>query len=235
MKIATSNTARYRLILFVTLLCLWFSIIPLRVLNLMIFGNKVLWTVTDTEIIYNEDDEYKSNRYYVFAKYDCWSEIWIEWKSVIASSEYHYRIGETLLLYCSEKHPKNFVPISIINYILLIFPCLFSILPLIGIRKIVRDLLRKRLKKTGIKVEATIEEIASGMWSFNGQPWFKIRAKSGDNVFLSEEFFADIDKMFKKWDKIDVYVDSWNYSKYWIDIDSVFEKIDAVNDAMIHQ
>lgn len=185
---------------------------PYKVFKVVITGHKVVWTVTSAL-----DDE---GAYSVSARYDCWVIKWVEWNSLFSSSEYDYEIGEKITLYCDENNPWTFIVESFINYLLLIAPFILWILVIIWIKNILHRIKINRFKENSIKTEAIIEEILHE----NNEQWFRIKAIYSDKVFLSEKIFWDVEKVAKKWDKIDLYVDYENPWKYWLDTDNI-EKI----------
>jgi hypothetical protein len=54
--------------------------------------------------------------------------------------------------------------------------------------------------------------------------WFKIVAQYWDDVFESEDIYTEIYYILDIWDKIDVYIDDSDHSKYWMDVDTFIEK-----------
>lgn len=62
---------------------------------------------------------------------------------------------------------------------------------------------------------------------------YKIVAKYMKETFCSEEYSTVLDKVIWKWDKIDVYIDENDHSRYWMDVDTLFEekseKVDALH------
>lgn len=134
----------------------------------------------------------------------------------------------------------------------LIFWMPWLIISLIGIIKVKRQKERKKidqeLKQFGTKLEATIVDInqteyqgGSGLISkiigqsfwlrntsknarFDWKLWFQVTVQYWEDVFISENIYADIYYALDIWDKIDVYLDKNDYSKFFIDIDSILEK-----------
>ena len=193
----------------------------------MTSGVKTTWTITN---VYVHSDSDGADTYLVSARYNCWWES-VVWDSFTSSSAYNYRVGQTITLYCDEKDPLTFVPKSYSNYIIFLFPFMWLFTFVFWIKRILDKAKRKRLKEEltqfGSKVEATITKIIP-YWNVNNQPWYKIEAINMSDVFLSEEIFADIDRILSVWDKIDVYLDYGDHSKYWMDTDSIFEKSEDI-------
>lgn len=191
--------------------------------KLMTSGIKTTWTVTKVNVHSDSDG---GNTYLVSARYNCWWKS-VVWDSFSSSSAYNYEVGQSITLYCDENDPLTFVPKSYLNYILFLFPFVWLFVFGFWIKKIVDKAKRKRLKQEltqfGTKVEATVTKIIP-CWSVNEQPWYRIEAMCANDTFLSEEIFADIDRILSVWDKIDVYLDYGDHSRYWMDTDSIFEK-----------
>ena len=61
-------------------------------------------------------------------------------------------------------------------------------------------------------------------WNIDDDSCYKIKAKYLDNEFISERIVGNVNLVLKEWDNIDVYLDYWDSSRYWMDIDSIFEK-----------
>ena len=108
--------------------------------------------------------------------------------------------------------------------------------------------LNQELKQFGTKVEATIVDInqteykresgiisqiiGQNLWfrdtnknaRFDWKLWFQVTAQYWEDIFISENIYADIYYALDIWDKIDLYIDETDHSKYLIDIDSILEK-----------
>ena len=180
-------------------------------------------------------DIYMGSYYTVKAQYDCGSKTWIIWYSIRLSGSYDYRIWDQIEIYCDEENPKKFVPKEIFPgyFLISLFILLFDLAVwlLMLWYWIKKEKLRKRLIKNGIKVEATITSITQAWWSqqIYNQKWYTITAKYWDDTFVSKNVFENTNNIVKGWEKIDVYFDTEDHSKYWMDIDSVFEKLDDNN------
>ena len=197
-----------------------FTYMPFKLMTSWV---KTTWTVTHVDV-YSDSDE--ADTYSVSARYNCWWKT-VVWDSFTSSSAYNYRAGQTITLYCDENDPSTFVPKSYLNYVLFLFPFMWLFVFAFWIKKIVDKAKRKKLKQEltqfGTKVEATVTKIIP-CWSVNKQLWYRIQAMCTSDTFLSEEIFADIDKILNIWDKIDVYLDYGDHSRYWMDTDSIFER-----------
>lgn len=204
------------------------------------------WTVSHIWV-YHRSENSDIIKYSISATYDCWSKKWIEWDS-IGSTGHYYEIGDKITLYCDENEPQRFYfDKDLYNRLLLwlIFWMPWIIMSLIWIIRLKRQNKQKEinheLKQFGTKVEATIIAInqckikiknlfgrkfviAKGIERFDEKLWFRIIAKHWENIFESENIYADIYYALDIWDKIDVYIDNNDYSKYFIDIDSILEK-----------
>lgn len=190
--------------------------------DFIIGGTKTTWIITQVRT--NDND---GITYSVTAKYDCGWNI-IEWESYWSSSAYNYSVGEEITLYCDTSNPRTFVPKTSINYILVLFPLMWVFIVVLWIKKVLESAKRKKLKQElmqfGTKIEAIITNIAPTWAEVNHQPWYRITAQYGEDIFVSEEIFADIYKILKQWDKIDVYMDYGDHSRYLMDTDSIFER-----------
>ena len=82
---------------------------------------------------------------------------------------------------------------------------------------------KQELVQFGKKVDATITKLIP-YWRVDDQQWYRIEAMYMDDVFLSEMIVANANNEWKVWDKVDVYLDCGDNSRYWMDTDSVFEK-----------
>lgn len=107
----------------------------------------------------------------------------------------------------------------------------------------------QELQQSGMKIEAIIVDInqieyqsGAGLLSqivaqvflwfrgtsksvrFDWKLWFQVTAQYWENTFLSENIYEDIYYILDIWDKIDVYLDAEDNSKYWMDVDSILKK-----------
>lgn len=198
---------------------------------ILIYPNiKLLVTGTKTVAVVNNVHR-NSDTYSIKAQYDCWSKTWILWNSSMSSSSYNYNVWEKIEIYCDEWKPETFLPKEFSNYLLILFPLIWLFMLLFWIKK---EVLRQELIKTGMKVEATIIGITP-IWSkMDKQGWYTITAQYWEDTFTSKNAFDNTNKILKEWDKIDVYLDVGDHSKYWVDIDSAFEKIED-NSSILNQ
>jgi len=229
MKIRRHWEWNFILIIVWLFICVISSVFVYSTFKLIISGTKTVWTVTHIQTHYGDEDE--ATTYSISAMYDCWSKKGVEWNSMWSSSTYRYNIGDKFTLYCDESEPWIFIPKSFTNYLWLLAPLMWILFFVFWIKKIVDKNKRKKLKEElsqfGTKVEATITKIIP-YWNVNNQQWYRIEAMNMSDVFLSEEIFADIDRILSVWDKIDVYVDYGDHSRYWMDTDSIFEKSENI-------
>lgn len=195
-------------------------------------GIETVWIVTNVKTEYRiEDKEY----YSISLKYDCWSKKWIE-KNGINTSTTYYRIDEKIALYCDENEPEKFVMkketifLDRLLWLFILMP--WFIIFLAWIIRVKRQNKQKKvdqeLKQFGTKVEATIVNIRQSNINFAQKLWFKITAEYWENMFISEDIYANIYYFLDIWDKIDVYLDNEDHSKYCMDVDSILEKNDKV-------
>lgn len=88
----------------------------------------------------------------------------------------------------------------------------------------------QELLQNGEKIEARVLLILripnknNWRWSSLDNMKYKIVAKYMKETFCSEEYWTNLGKVIKKWDKIDVYIDEKDHSRYWMDVDSLLEK-----------
>lgn len=200
------------------------SIFTYGVVKLLVSGTKTVWVVTDIHTSHSDD----WTSYSVTAKYDCWSKKWIVWNSMWSSSSYNYNIWKQIEIYCDEQDPSVFLPRKFTSYLVFLFPIMWFFVLWFWIKKVIDECKRKKLKQEltqfGIKVEATVISVSQTWAAVNKQEWYRIVAQYLEDTFESENIFADIYKILKQWDKIDVYLDSWDHSRYWMDTDSIFER-----------
>lgn len=195
----------------------------------MMLSYKISWIETQWTVIHvNISGNGDSKTYSPLVKYDCWNEKDIIWTSVVSVVSYEYRVGQRIILYCKEKDPKYFLPELPMNNVFLWVGILWLIILIPWIYKLRKSKkikeLGQELKQFGKKVEATVVDIMY-VWNVGeDDSCYKIKAKYLDNEFISEKIVGNVNFVLKEWDKIDVYLDYWDSSKYWMDIDSVFEK-----------
>ena len=203
---------------------LWSWIFAFRSAKLFIAGTKTIWVVTDVYAKHDSDGV----TYSVTAQYDCWSETWIKWYSMWSSSAYRYRVWEKIELYCDENDPNIFLPKNFVDYLIFLFPLAWFFILWYWIKRMVDNIKRKKLKKEltqfGVKVEAIVTDISSSWIVVNNHQWYRINAQYLEDFFVSEDIFADIWRILKQGDKIDVYFDPWDHSIYRMDTDSIFKK-----------
>lgn len=190
---------------------------------------ETVWTVTNSKVEYRTEDR---TYYSISLKYDCGSNKWIE-KEGINTSTIYYNVGDYIVLYCDEDEPWKFVFkekesfIGMLWFILTFFMPWFVIF-LTWVKRVLNQSKTKKGKQklvhSGTKVEATIIDIYQSDVRFDYKLWFKIVAQYWDDVFESEDIYADIYYLLDIWDNIDVYFDKWDFSKYWMDIDKVLER-----------
>lgn len=202
-------------------------------LKLKVSGIETVWAVTNVKTEYRTNDV---EHYSVSIKYDCWSKEWVE-SNVMrwSSNTYCYEIGDEIVLYCDENEPEKFMIkeefLDGLPIVLFFFVPWFIIF-LIWIIRVKRQNKQKKvdqeLKQFGTKVEATIVDISQSGINFAQKLWFKITAEYWENMFISEDIYANIYYFLDIWDKIDVYLDNEDHSKYCMDVDSILEKNDKV-------
>jgi hypothetical protein len=89
-------------------------------------------------------------------------------------------------------------------------------------KKIKYKRLRKKLKEFWLKKDWIITEIKSSWGRIDKQQWYKIIAFVDNNTICeSEVIYCDVFKYISGWDHIDIYFDSEDPSKYWMDVDSI--------------
>jgi len=192
-------------------------------------GIETVWTVTNSKVEYRIED---TAHYSISLKYDCGSNKWIE-KDDISVSTTYYNIGDNIVLYCDEDEPWKFIfkeEESFVGmlWLILVFFVPWFIIFLVWVKRVLsQSKVRKEdqeLVQFRTKVEATIIDIYQSNIRFDKKLWFKIVAQYWDDVFKSDDIYADIYYILDIWDKIDVYIDEENHSKYWMDVDGFIEK-----------
>ena len=224
MRIRRHSEWNYILIIVWIIIVLVSSIFTYNTVKLLVNGTKTVWVVTKVNA--NHSDDWTS--YSLTAKYDCWSKKWVVWNSMWSSSSYNYNIWKQIEIYCNEQDPETFLPKHFTNYLTFLFPIMWFIALWFWIKNVVEQNKRKKLKKElmqfGIKVEAIVMDIKQTLAAVNHQHWYIITTQYWEDTFVSETIFADIYKILKQWDKIDVYLDSGDHSRYWMDTDSIFDR-----------
>lgn len=222
MRIRRHSEWNYILIIVWVIFVLVSSIFTYDVVKLLVNGTKTIWVVTNIHANYSDDE----TSYFVTAKYDCGSKKWVVWNSLWSSSSYNYNVWKQIKIYCDEQNPSVFLPKKFTSYLVFLFPIMWFLVLWFWIKKVVDKNKRKRLKQElvqfGTKVEATVINISQTWSEVNNHPWYRITAQYLLDTFESEEIFADVYKILKQWDKIDVYLDAWDHSMYWMDTDSIF-------------
>lgn len=190
---------------------------------------ETVWMVTNSKVEYRTEDR---TYYSISLKYDCGANKWIEIDGINTSTIY-YNVGDYIVLYCDEDEPWKFVFkekesfIGMLWFILTFFMPWFVIF-LTWVKMVLNQSKTKKEKQelvhSGTKVEATIIDIYQSNIRFDYKLWFKIVAQYWDDVFESEDIYADIYYILDIWDKIDVYIDDSDHSKYWMDVDTFIEK-----------
>lgn len=195
-------------------------------------GIETVWIVTNSKVEYRTEN---STYYSISLKYDCGLNKWIE-KDGISTSTIYYNIGDYILLYCDENDPWNLIfkeEFSFINFIgnlwiILLFFVSWFVVFLTWVKRVLSQSRARKenqeLAQFRTKVEATIIDIYQSNVRFDYKLWFTIVAQYWDDVFKSENIYADIYYILDIWDKIDVYIDGSDHSKYWMDVDTFIEK-----------
>ena len=75
----------------------------------------------------------------------------------------------------------------------------------------------------GTKIEATVL-LALHIPHQSKNRSNRIVAKYNKETYLSEDVPIDVCDVIEKWDKIDVYFDKQDRSKYFVDTDTLYEK-----------
>ena len=192
-------------------------------------GIETVWIVTNIKTERRAEDR---TYYSISLRYDCGSKKWIE-KDGINTSTTYYNIGDYIVLYCDEDEPWKFIFkeeesfVEMLWWILVFFVPWFIIF-LVWMKRVLSQRKARKenqeLAQFRTKVEATIIDIYQSDVRFDDKLWFKIVAQYWDDVFESEDIYADIYYILDIWDKIDVYIDDSDHSKYWMDVDTFIEK-----------
>jgi hypothetical protein len=141
----------------------------------------------------------------------------------IAFNEYQLFLGENSLSFSGQ---------SMIDFLSdkrsgALFISAFSLIFIgIGLTQIIRGLLRKKrdemLKSLGYKVTATVAGLDYTNTSINKVRGREIRVETGGMEFFSQPYFIhNLEKFIHKGDVVDVYLDSADRNKYFVDVESL--------------
>lgn len=104
---------------------------------------------------------------------------------------------------------------------LVLFIIIASFLILLWTIRVVKQIKRKKLNQEleqfGTKIEATVLlQLVIPRKRKNWGNKYIIVAKHNKETFLSDEYYKPFNDLIKKWDKIDIYLDNMNHSKYYM-------------------
>lgn len=110
-------------------------------------------------------------------------------------------------------------------YPLFFFIALWVIILIIGIipiyQKIKYKNYSKKLQDYWITKEWIITSIKPTWGKINNQPWYLIEVIADSKIFKSPPLYCNVHEYVSKGDHIDIYFDSLDSSKYWMDLDSI--------------
>lgn len=143
--------------------------------------------------------------------------------------------GQEITLYCDPEHPGKAKVSSMFYFgpVLLIglgtaFSVIGGVILIIYIKKTTR---RKKIKTEGRILYATVEQIVyNESYSVNGSHPYVIYCTYGDNYkdviyrFKSENLWYDPSDLFPVGSSIEVRVDEKDYSKYYVNVESMEKK-----------
>ncbi len=144
-----------------------------------------------------------------------------------------YENGDIIEIYYSEDDPENTsvkVP-QYVRYICYSLPLIFCIIGGFGTFKLLKEKLRKRLVKTGKRVEATITNVDyNRSYSVNGRNPLKIYCNFVDidgnyYEFESDNIWKNLNIDLNHSKMIPVYVDPDDYSKYYVNVEEYLKNI----------
>lgn len=142
-------------------------------------------------------------------------------------------VGKDITILCDPTNPANIRSESgllITSMILLIVGAVFALFSTILIvRSAKRAAKTKRVRETGKQLYATVEQIALNQsYTVNGRHPYIIYCTYKDEYrdiiyrFKSENLWTDPGLVLKEGDSIRVYVDEKDYSKYYVDVENMY-------------
>ena len=112
--------------------------------------------------------------------------------------------------------------LDISNFILAFIWCPFLLIWLLYLfKKKNKDKQIKNLKENWKQLDAIITEIRKSNVKINDQTWYNIVAISWSDIYESPRIYLNLYHYVKQWDHITIFVSFQNYSKYYMDLDSI--------------